>query len=666
MIEYIRKRDGRLVPFEVDKIAGAVYKAFQAVNKEYELKDALEVSDVVVQRLEDKDSALPTVELVQDTVEEVLLEKGYIRVAKEYILYRANRTRARQMKSRLMTTLEEITFPESNIEDELDYNKSAPMGTMYKYGSAAATQFNEMFVLSPMQAKYHKDGDIHIGDLDYLSLTGKTCLLDLEKLFEGGFKTGYGNLREPKSIRTYVSLACIAVQSNQNNLSGDQTIVNFDSVMAKGVKKTYIKIFKHIVKDAMYYTNNKSKISFDDIDITLSNATKLKEVLVQNGFDDNTANHILETSKDGIEKETYQAMEAFIHNMNTMNSHAGAKVPYSSITYGLDQSIEGRLVSRCLLLVTKEGIGNNQAPIFPKQCFIVKEGVNLKESDKNFDILKQALDVAKTRNSISFGLNNNTFNNVDNLNYSGLNTRVQEDIYGRENELSRGNLFVTTINLVSLALRSSGDVKKYFVLLDEMLEFTCNQLKERFQILGRRHVYNFPFLVKQGVWQASKDLKDEDTIEDAIKNGTISVGFVGLEQALNLLVGESQETDKGQELGVRIISHMKDYLDKRTQDDKLNYNVMMVSSSKISKEFEKDDKERYGEVVGITDQPYSLNVEVSKELTPTKLIEINAKYQPLTLGGHILNIPLSGSENLYDILNEAYANNLGQIHFSIK
>ena len=247
MIENIRKRDGRLVPFELDKIAGAIYKSFEATSDKYELKTAIKIAKIVENKLEMKKSALPTVELVQDTVEEVLIEQGYVRVAKAYILYRANRTRERDMRSRLMKTFEEITFADSKDSDlkreNANVNADAPMGTMLKYGAEAAKQFNEMFVLNPKHARAHINGDIHIHDMDFLTLTTTCCQIDIVKLFKNGFSTGHGVLREPNSISVYAALACIAIQSNQNDQHGGQAIPNFDYGMAPGVAKSYIKHF---------------------------------------------------------------------------------------------------------------------------------------------------------------------------------------------------------------------------------------------------------------------------------------------------------------------------------------------------------------------------------------------------------------------------------------
>ena len=427
MIENIRKRDGRLVPFELDKIAGAIYKAFQACSSKYELKTALEIAKIVEKNLEKKQSALPTVELVQDTVEEVLIEQGFVRVAKAYILYRANRTRERDMQSRLMKTFEEITFFESKNSDlkreNANVNADAPMGTMLKYGTEAAKQFNEMFVLNPRHAKAHDNGDIHIHDMDFLTLTTTCCQIDIKRLFENGFSTGHGVLRRPNSISVYAALACIAIQSNQNDQHGGQAIPNFDYGMAPGVAKSYIKHFYHNLAKAISLLENidgekiatiiKNKLVLKP---TLDNNNEFNEAIKVELLNNNIENldKIIEFSNKNAyqetDKETYQAMEAFIHNLNTMHSRAGAQVPFSSINYGMDTSSEGRMVMKNILLATDAGLGHGETPIFPIQIFRVKEGINYNEGEPNYDLFKLACKTSAKRLFPNFSFVDAPFN----------------------------------------------------------------------------------------------------------------------------------------------------------------------------------------------------------------------------------------------------------------
>ena len=474
MIENIRKRDGRLVAFELDKIAGAIYKAFEASGGKYELKNAMNIAKTVETKLEKKKSELPTVELVQDTVEEVLIEQGYVRVAKAYILYRANRTRERDMKSRLMKTFEEITFADSKDSDlkreNANVNADAPMGTMLKYGAEAAKQFNEMFVLNPKHARAHINGDIHIHDMDFLTLTTTCCQIDLIKLFAGGFSTGHGVLREPNSISIYAALACIAIQSNQNDQHGGQAIPNFDYSMAPGVAKSYLKHFYHNLAKAITLL---VKLDGEDIATKVKGEMRLKPTLDKNEafeeqlketlkankvdkFVDEIVEFAITSAYEETDRETYQAMEAFIHNLNTMHSRAGAQVPFSSINYGMDTSSEGRMVMRNILLATEAGLGHGETPIFPIQIFRVKEGINYNEGEPNYDLFKLACRTSAKRLFPNFSFVDAPFNKQyykgtpeTEIAYMGCRTRVMGNVYAPDKEISfgRGNLSFTSIKI---------------------------------------------------------------------------------------------------------------------------------------------------------------------------------------------------------------------------
>ena len=588
MIENIRKRDGRLVPFELDKIAGAIYKAFQACSSKYELKTALEIAKIVEKNLEKKQSALPTVELVQDTVEEVLIEQGFVRVAKAYILYRANRTRERDMRSRLM-----ITFSESKNSDlkreNANVNADAPMGTMLKYGTEAAKQFNEMFVLKPKHARAHANGDIHIHDMDFLTLTTTCCQIDIKRLFENGFSTGHGVLRSPNSISVYAALACIAIQSNQNDQHGGQAIPNFDYGMAPGVAKSYIKHFYHNLAKAISLLEN---MDGEKIATTIKNKLVLKPTL-DNNEEFNTAiktellnnnikniDKIIEfsnkTAYQETDKETYQAMEAFIHNLNTMHSRAGAQVPFSSINYGMDTSSEGRMVMKNVLLATEAGLGHGETPIFPIQIFRVKEGINYNEGEPNYDLFKLACRTSAKRLFPNFSFVDAPFNlkyykgtPETEIAYMGCRTRVMANVYDKNNEISfsRGNLSFTTINLPRLAILSNGDVKEFFNKLDDMLELCIDQLLERFEIQCRRKVKNYPFLMGQGIWLGSDKLKPDDEVREVLKHGTLTVGFIGLAETLKALIGYHHgESEQAQALGLKIVGHMAEAMDEASKN----------------------------------------------------------------------------------------------------
>ena len=672
MIENIRKRDGRLVPFELDKIAGAIYKAFQACSSKYELKTALDIAKKVEKNLEKKQSALTTVELVQDTVEEVLIEQGFVRVAKAYILYRANRTRERDMRSRLMKTFEEITFSESKNSDlkreNANVNADAPMGTMLKYGTEAAKQFNEMFVLKPKHARAHANGDIHIHDMDFLTLTTTCCQIDIKRLFENGFSTGHGVLRSPNSISVYAALACIAIQSNQNDQHGGQAIPNFDYGMAPGVAKSYIKHFYHNLAKAISLLEN---IDGEKIAATIKNKLVLKPTLDNNEeFNNAIKTELLNKNIKNIDKiiefsnktayqetdeETYQAMEAFIHNLNTMHSRAGAQVPFSSINYGMDTSSEGRMVMKNVLLATETGLGHGETPIFPIQIFRVKEGINYNEGEPNYDLFKLACKTSAKRLFPNFSFVDAPFNlkyykgtPETEIAYMGCRTRVMANVYDKNNEISfsRGNLSFTTINLPRLAILSNGDVKEFFNKLDDMLELCIDQLLERFEIQCRRKVKNYPFLMGQGIWLGSDKLKPDDEVREVLKHGTLTVGFIGLAETLKALIGYHHgESEQAQALGLKIVGHMAEAMDEASKKYNLNFSLIATPAEGLSGRFIKMDKKLFGNLEGITDREYytnSFHIPVYYPISAYNKIKLEGPYHALTNGGHISYIEMDG------------------------
>lgn len=672
MIEYIRKRDGRMDKFEVNKIAGAIYKAFQATEAKYDLETAIAVAKEVENKLEARHTELPTVELVQDTVEETLIEKGYVRIAKAYILYRAERTRSRDRKSRLMKTMEEITFQDSKDSDlkreNANVNADAPMGTMLKYGAEAAKQFNEMFVLNPMHSAAHKSGDIHIHDMDFLTLTTTCTQIDIIKLFKGGFSTGHGVLREPNSISTYSALTCIAIQSNQNDQHGGQAIVNFDYGMAEGIRKSYKKwYYKNLSKVLDLYIGGRSEDVLKEVKSlaeipTLEDEGYLlqeKKILEKNGFSKEDIEKIqLFTKKQSYletDKETYQAMEALIHNLNTMNSRAGAQVPFSSINYGMDTSPEGRMAIRNVLLATESGLGGGETPIFPIQIFRVKESINYNQGEPNYDLFKLACRVSAKRLFPNFSFVDSPFNlqyykgtPETEIAYMGCRTRVIGNTYDPTKEISpgRGNLSFTSINLPRLAIKSKGDVDEFFEKLDKIVDLCIDQLLERFEIQCKRHVMNYPFLMGQGIWIDSEKLKSTDEVREVLKHGTLTVGFIGLAETLKSLLGfHHGESEKAQVLGLQIVAHLRKRMDDASQKHHLNFSLIATPAEGLSGRFVKLDKKLYGNIEGVTDREYytnSFHIPVYYPISAYQKIKLEGPYHALTNGGHISYIEMDG------------------------
>lgn len=672
MIQYIRKRDGRMDNFDMNKIAGAIYRSFQATEAKYDLEMALQVAKTVEEKLEARHTELPTVELVQDTVEETLIENGYVRIAKAYILYRAERTRSRDRKSRLMKTLEEITFQDAKDSDlkreNANVNADAPMGTMLKYGTEAAKQFNEMFVLNPLHSAAHRLGDIHIHDMDFLTLTTTCCQIDIIKLFKNGFSTGHGVLREPNSIGTYSALTCIAIQSNQNDQHGGQAIVNFDYGMAEGVKKTYKKTYFRNLAKAIELLSDLDAITVVDEVKKLAGVPELEDhgyleeerkILMQYGIDDATIIKIQkftchQTYKE-TDQDTLQAMESLIHNLNTMNSRAGAQVPFSSINYGMDTSLEGRMVIKNILLATESGLGGGETPIFPIQIFRVKEGINYNEGEPNYDLFKLACRVSAKRLFPNFSFVDSPFNLKyydgtpdTEIAYMGCRTRVMANVYDPSQSISpgRGNLSFTSINLPRLAIKSKGDVDEFFEKLDKMLDLCTDQLLERFEIQCRRRVINYPFLMGQGIWIGSEKLKPTDEVREVLKHGTLTVGFIGLAEALKSLIGAHHgEDEKARILGLQIVAHMRKRMDDAAEKYKLNFSLIATPAEGLSGRFVKIDREIYGKIDGVTDREYytnSFHIPVYYPISAYEKIKVEAPYHSLTNGGHISYIEMDG------------------------
>lgn len=674
MIQTIIKRDGRCVLFDREKITDAIFKAAKAQGGS-DRETAGELARQVEALLEnqEKDNT-PTVEGIQDIVEKVLVENGHARTAKEYILYRAQRTRVRDMNTRLMKTFEELTYQsafENDVKREnANIDGDTAMGTMLKYGSEGAKQFYHMFVLNPEHSKAHLSGDIHIHDLDFLTLTTTCCQIDIDKLFEGGFCTGHGFLREPNDVRSYSALACIAIQSNQNDQHGGQSIPNFDYAMGKGVAKTYRKRYRSNLAKALFLMGG---LDGGQIVKSISKQLKLNPVLAANNGYEAQELLLLEAylprekarqaqafavkeAKRETAKDTYQAMEALIHNLNTMHSRAGAQIPFSSINYGTDTSPEGRLIVQSLLEATESGLGNGETPIFPIQIFKVKEGVNYNPEDPNYDLFQFACRCSAKRLFPNFSFLDAPYNlqyykpghPETEIAYMGCRTRVIGNAYDTSRQIvyGRGNLSFTSVNLPRIAIQSKGNLDLFFEKLDREMELVIAQLNERFEIQSKKKVRNFPFLMGQGIWLDSNRLGPDDEIGEVLKHGTLSMGFIGLAECLKALIGVHHgESEEAQALGLKIIGHMRDRMDKETQATRLNYSLLATPAEGLSGRFVRLDKKKYGAIPGVTDREYytnSFHIPVYFPISAAAKIRLEAPYHALTNGGHITYIELDG------------------------
>ncbi len=685
MIETIVKRDGRVVPFNAVKITDALFAAIKASGSD-DYVAALRLTAQVVDLLENQgQTQAPGVEQIQDAAEQVLIENGFTEAAKRYILYRADRNRSREMNTRLMQIYEGLTFKDAKDNDikreNANIDGDTAMGTMLKYGSEGAKQFNKMLVLNPKHSAAHDSGDIHIHDLDFLTLTTTCCQIDIDKLFAGGFSTGHGFLREPQSIASYSSLACIAIQSNQNDQHGGQSIPNFDYAMSGGVKKTYVRKYRENLAKALELLGNveNSEEKAKEILASIKEEKGLVPVL-----DDNNGYHEAEVAilekmlpadvvgkvhaftKDKAfketDRETFQAMEAFIHNLNTMHSRAGAQIPFSSINYGTDTSSEGRMVMKNLLLAHEAGLGNGETPIFPIHIFKVKEGISYNEEDPNYDLFQLACRVSAKRLFPNFSFIDAPFNLQyykpgnphTEVAYMGCRTRVIANEYDKSREIvtSRGNLSFTSINLPRLGIEAKGDVNKFFNALDERVDLVIEQLLERFEIQAAKKVKNFPFLMGQGIWLDSEKLGPDDEIREVIKHGSLSVGFIGLAECLKALIGVHHgESAEAQELGLKIVQFIRNKTDLACRKYGLNFTCLGTPAEGLSGRFIKIDKAKYGKLEGITDREYytnSFHVPVHFPITAQEKIKLEAPYHAFTNAGHISYVEVDGdpSKNL--------------------
>lgn len=679
MITKVVKRDGRKVNFNVERIAKSIYKAANSIGGQ-DYSRSKELSEIVYKKL-DKIQQNNQIDAsrIYDVVKEVLNEEGHESTLKAYIFFREQRDKVRERNLPIIKTYEKLTFKDSKDSDvkreNANINADTAMGTMLKYGSEGAKNFYQLCVLKPEHAQAHKNGDIHIHDLDFLTLTTTCCQIDLIKLFKDGFCTGEGFLREPQSIGSYAALAAIAIQSNQNDQHGGQSIPNFEYAMAKGVRVTYKKEhLKNLTKAIELLTDEKDpeklasdivkSIKYDkDLLATYKDSNgylKVERQYLSKYLDKNTIKKIQDfcvkyTEKE-VEKATYQAMEAFIHNLNTMHSRAGAQVPFSSINYGLDTSPEGRLVMKELLYATEAGLGNGETPIFPIQIFRVKDGINYNPTDPNYDIFKLSCKVSAKRLFPNFSFIDAPFNlkyyrkgdyNSE-VAYMGCRTRVMANVYDPSKEVTcgRGNLSFTSINLPRLGIEAKGDINKFFELLDEKMDLVIDQLKARFEIQANKHVYNYPFLMEQHVWLDSEKLKNTDKVGEILKHGTLTVGFIGLAETLKALIGKHHgESEEARELGLKIITHMRQRVDEESKKEKLNFTLLATPAEGLSGRFVKMDKKKYGIIEGVTDREYytnSFHIPVYYKISAFNKIKIEAPYHELTNGGHISYVELDG------------------------
>ena len=668
MFKKIQKRDGKIVNFNPDKITDAIAAA-GAATEEFKYDRAKQISDKVLKVAEETiKERTPKVEQIQDIVERVLMESSFKRTAKEYITYRQERNKVRDAKSNLMEAYKTISIADASEDSDIkrsnaNVDGNSAMGKMLQFGAEGSKAFAKIVLLKPEHAYAHDNGDIHIHDLDFYATGTLTCCqTDPLKLFkDGGFNTGHGHLRTPNSIGSYAALAAIILQANQNEQHGGQSIPNFDYAMAPGVDKSFKKALKSNLEKYNEFAGKNLKIEIPD-DIKYGEDERLKKLKVPET--------VIKASSEDTEKQTFQAMEGFIHNLNTMHSRAGAQVPFTSINFGTDTSPSGRLVSKYLLEATMNGLGHGETPIFPISIFKVKEGINYNPEDPNYDLFKRSMEVSAKRLFPNFTFIDAPFNlqyykpgdyNTE-IATMGCRTRVFGSCFPESDGIvtGRGNCSFTTINLVRLGIkhgiclgeRKEADWSGFYKDLDKMMDLVKDQLLERYDFQANQHVRNFPFLMGQGNWFGSEKLKPNDKLRDVIKHGTLSIGFIGLAECLKAMIGQHHgESDEAEELGLDIITHMRERCDSYTKKYKLNFSLLATPAEGLAGRFTKMDRKEYGKIEGVTDRDFytnSFHVPVYYNISAFEKIDKEAPFHSLCNAGHISYIELDGdpSDNI--------------------
>ena len=685
-VSSVIKRSGQKVPYNQQKIFNAINGANNDVDKQYKISFN-DVKDIVLKIEEQINKNCISVEEIQDIVEKALMENQQYEIAKAYIIYRQKHKEYREAKNYLMETYKDIFFSDAiDIDlkrDNANINTDAPMGIMLKLGTEGSKYFVDNYLIPPEFVKADKENWIHIHDKDFSAITFNCCQIDLLKLFHGGFSTGHGFLREPQSIRSYASLACIAIQSNQNDMFGGQSINAWDYAMAEGVRKSFKRAISKQIKIATQYipyilTDRTPKENnlmidclmnisyFDDVSeqkTAINNLTdflsgvshryiKYQKISRDEVYD--IAKTIYKLACKEVEEETHQAMEAAIHNFNSLHSRAGSQTPFSSLNYGMDTSPEGRLVIKETLNAINAGLGNGETPIFPISIFVLKSGVNYNPEDPNYDLFKLAMKVSAKRlfpnfESLDAPYNLKYYKPNDYNSYvatMGCRTKVMSNVNGPEISGSRGNFSFVTINLPKLAIESNKDLNIFFQLFDKYIQLSHDYLLHRLSVIENKHVYNFPFLMGQHVWLDSDKLKPADTIKEVLKHASYSIGFCGLAECLKYLTGKHHgESEFAQQLGLDIIKHLRKRTDEYTEKEHMNWTAFATPAESTAGTFQRANQKAYGIIEGVTDREYmtnSFHVPVYYPINAFKKIQIEAPYHALTNAGHISYIEMDG------------------------
>ena len=681
MIRIIVKRDGRKVSFNEQKIANAIRKALVSVHPDEGATEAdnelvEKLTAKVVSEIEKEEPKVPTVEHTQDLIEKKLIEEGLATEAKNFILYRQRRSNVRTYNTELTKIYRDLTSKSTADMDlkreNANIDANAPMGMMLRFGSEGSKDYVKRYVLRPEHALAHARGDIHIHDLDFYMLTINCCQIALKDLFKRGFSTGHGFLREPQTIQSAAALSCIAIQSNQNDMHGGQSIPMFEYDLAPYVARSYSKHLQKVIGITLrtdeelfadindfcldVYNKNNSCLTEKAQSTISDKIVSLVKEKTEKDLSSDELDYILKESLKLVERETYQAMEALIHNLNSMQSRAGAQVPFSSINYGTGTTPEQRMLIKNVLLATDAGLGGGETPIFPVQIFKVKDGINTKEGDVNYDLFRLACKVSAKRLFPNFEFIDAPFNiqyyqpgkPETEIAVMGCRTRVFSNVYDKTKEVipGRGNLSFTSINLPRLGIEAGGSISKFFDSLDKLMYMIFDQLMDRFNIIAQKHVYNYPFLMGQGIWIDSDRLDPDDTIENIIKNGSMSVGFIGLAECLKALIGKHHgESKEAWDLGYKIIKHMREITDKHSEETGLNFSLFSTPAEGLSGRFIGMDQKIYGKIPGVTERSYytnSFHIPVYFNISAQDKIRLEGPFHALCNAGAISYVEMDG------------------------
>ena len=639
----VRKRNGVIVPFDKDKIVYAMSKGFlefgeMTKEKEDCIKNTVEIVEKEAKKYEDAIE----VEEIQDIIVAQLRKAGFRKVAKGYQEYREKRTKERELKTVLEILSNEAT-DEKN--DNANINGYTPSGRHLHISEDVIKSYMKNYFFSKDVADAINAGIIYPHDLGWGTTTMTCVQIDIPKLFKGGFSTGHGYLREPSNIKTAFLQSAIAIQSNQNDMWGGQSIPQYDYALAPYVLKS----FKKHLKKLYTYEHAKTHESADAEMLSKIDGLTSIDNRVE-GIDE----YIFQTALAYTEEDTFQGAESLVHNLNSMASRAGSQVPFSSLNFGLDTSPEGRMVTKYLLRAQMAGLGKHETPIFPILIYTLKKGVNFNPEDPNYDLFRLAMECSSKRLFPTYCFVDASFNlpyyekdpYYGAIQTMGCRTRVMANVNGREGAFGRGNISFTSINLPMLALRAKGNIDKFFKELDYALEIADKELLERYEGQCQNRKYNFPSLMEQGIWLGSDDLGPTDEIRDIVKQGTLSIGFVGLAECLIALTGkhhgESQESD---ELGYKIIKYIRDYCDKRVKETHLNFSCLGTPAETYCKTAVEQVRKQFGVVPGVTDRAYFTNsshVPVWYNISIADKARIEGKYHKLENAGHIFYCEIDG------------------------